>query len=157
MEGCCNLFLPPEGAVLSIGLLLFQRRANSTVICSHNKSTRGGSAVDCYATFIKRTVAATDHCSRARTRGRCQRCALAQSFIRLRFVICLNCDPYVATLAPAPYVQIDFALNAGGRNVAQNGLIWRVFIFQALIKLFHSGGLNKARGWWARHCVLPQK
>lgn len=42
---------------------------NSTVICSHNKSTHGRSAAECYATFIKRIVAATDHCSRARTRS----------------------------------------------------------------------------------------
>lgn len=60
---------------------------------------------------------------RALTRRRCQRCALTGSFIRLGFVICLNCDPYILALTPAPHVQINFALNAGGRNVAQNGLI----------------------------------
>lgn len=94
---------------------------------------------------------------RALTRRRCQRCALTGGFIRLGFIICLNCDPYIPALAPAPHVQINFALNAGGRNVAQNGFIWRVFIFQALIKWFHSGGLNKACGRWVRRCVLPQK
>lgn len=66
---CSNLFSPLNEAILSICLLLFQRRANLTVICSHNKSTHGGSAAECYATFIKRIVAATDHCSRARTRS----------------------------------------------------------------------------------------
>lgn len=60
---------------------------------------------------------------RALTRRRCQRCALTGGFIRLGFVICLNCDPYIPALAPAPHVQINFALNAGGRNVAQNGFI----------------------------------